>query len=290
MGSEIESLVRTQQRVAHAATLYTVGLDGVRTICLRWAGPFADTSELVDAVEDRALRQANTLGGVHAFQLELADEGGRVLGTEVFRVAAEVWKDGRPITSEPANEGGLLAQLMRFNEGIMRTHVQGSERTLGSALKLLEQANKRADFSEAKFLESLSVIHSVMTGERETQVAMVKAEARAVATKQIGNKIATLLPEVTAAFLSGNAGPSGPMHAAVLKVKNVFSSITEEQLKGILNLLSAEQQLGVFSLMRTLTEEHEKEKAAEKAAAACTETKTGAAAAIGAGGANGAKH
>jgi hypothetical protein len=265
MGQEVEALVRTQQRAALGAKLYTVGLDGVRTPCLTWPGPFDDPLELVEQVEARALRQANALGGVHAFLLELVGPDGAVLGTEFFRVSAESFSDGRSIISEPANEGGMLAQMMRHNEVVIRTGVQGSEKTLQAAHKMIEQVGKRAEYAEAKFLEMLTTLHSVMTGERETQVAMVKAEARATATKQIAGKIASLIPEISAAFVKGNSGPAGAAHAAAISAKGLFSTITSEQLNGILGHLNVEQQMQLFGLMKRLSAEHEQQAAAEAA-------------------------
>lgn len=279
MGAEVEALVRTQQPVAHAAVLYTVGLDGVRTPCLRWQGPFGDTAELVEQIEERALRQANALGGVHAFMLELAGADGAVLGTEFFRVSAESFRDGS-IVSEPANEGGVLAQMMRHTEALMKTHVQGGQINLQAAQKMIETSSRRAEFAEAKFLDMLTTVHSILTGERQAQVDLVKAEARAAATKQIGGKIAMLIPEISAAFLSGTAGPKGAAHAAVLRAKNLFSTITPDQLKGILGLLEVEQQGAMLALLAGLAKEHEAEQKALKAAETATAEKT----------TNGAKH
>ena len=269
MGQEVESLVRTQQAVAHAATLYTVGLDGVRTLCLRWPGPFGDATELIEQVEERALRQANSLGGVHAFLIELAGQDGAVLGTEFFRVSAESFRDGS-IVSEPANEGGLLAQMMRHTEACFKTTVLGGEKNLLHAHKMLETSARRAEYAENKFLDMLSKMHDIMTGERQAQVDLVKAEARAVATKQIGSKIAMLIPELSAAFLSGAAGPKGGAHAAVIRAKNLFSTIRPDQLQGILGVLEVEQQGAMLALLAGLAKEHE----AEQAALAAAEQKT----------------
>lgn len=276
MGAEVEKLVCSQQATAFAATLYTVGLDGVRTLCLRWAGPFPDPRELIEQIEERALRQANALGGVHAFQLELSGATGDVLGTEFFRVSAESFADGRSIVSEPANEGGLVAQAMRHVEAVMKVNVQSTEYGLRSAHKLIEQATRRAEFSEEKMLGMLALVHTMISGERETQVALVRAEARGAATKQIAGKIAMLIPEISAAFLSGNAGPKGAAHAAALRAKSLFSSITKEQLSGILGHLQPEQQMGLFALMKGLAAENEAQQKEEASSAG--------------GGTNGASH
>ncbi|HKY36464.1 MAG TPA: hypothetical protein VJN18_11025 [Polyangiaceae bacterium] len=204
-----------------------------------------------------------------------------MLGTEFFRVSAETWSDGRSIVSEPANEGGVLAQMMRHTEAIMRTGVTGSEKTLQAAHKMIEQTAKRAEFAEAKFLEMLTTVHTFITQERETKVAMVKAEARAEVVKQIGGKITSIIPQISAAFLSGNAGPQGPEYAAALQARELFSSITQEQLQGMLGHLNGGQQMAFFGIMKALAKAAEQQKgAADKPAAA-----TG-----GGNGANGAQH
>jgi len=263
VGAEVEKLIRTQQQGALSATLYTVGLDGHRTVCLRWAGPFDDHAELLEQCEERALRQANALGGVHSFCFEMLDGSGASLGCEFFRVSAESFGGERSLLSEPANEGGVLAQSMRLTEAFARLQVMGAEKQSTITLRMLEASAKRAEFAEGKYLEAIQATHSMLTGERAAEVEMVKANNRGQAQLVIANRVATLIGPVMAAFLSKKGGEQGGLHAAMVGLTGLISSLTAEQLEAIVGHLKPEQAAAMFQLVGTVTTEAEKQKAAD---------------------------
>lgn len=261
MGAEVATLVRSQQAAALVATLYTIGLQGQRTVCLAWRGPFPDPiDDLIEQVEERALRQANALGGVHAFQLEMADAEGRVLGTEFFRVSAEPMGS---IVAEPANEGGVLAQHMRLLEACFRSQVGGSEKLLHQAIKMMERSDARAVHFEDSYLKALITVGDAIRGEREHELEIRKIEAHGKSKEIVARKIAALLPEVTAGVFNRYGGPQGAAHAAAISAKGLFESIDGEQLQAIMNALRPEQQAGLFALMKRLAKEEEARAAQE---------------------------
>lgn len=247
MGSEVDKLIRLQP-AATSAVLYTIGLDGHRTVCQRWSGPFTEPADLYEQVEERALRQANVLGGVHNFLLELLDAKKEQLGTEVFRVGAEGFGE-RSMLSEPANEGGVLAQSMRLTEAFARLQVQGSEKTLNQAHKLLEVMARRADHSENKYLEGLQAIARAHQADRQYEVEAIKATGNAQAKQLVASKLAALIPQVLAAFVGKNAGPKGPAHASALRMKEFTGTLTQEQFESILTVLRPEQQGALAALL-----------------------------------------
>jgi hypothetical protein len=244
---EIDKLIRSQP-AATAATLFTIGLDGHRTVCLRWLGPFADQAELYEQVEERALRQANALGGMHNFMLELVDAKGEQLGTEFFRVGAEGFGE-RSMLAEPANEGGVLAQSMRLTEALARLQVMGSEKNMNAAHKLIDALGRRAEHSETKYLDGIQTIARALAADRASEVEAIKATGNAQAKGVIANKVAALIPQVLASFLSKNAGPQGPAHASALRMKDFTSTLTGEQFESILGVLRPEQQGALAALL-----------------------------------------
>lgn len=258
MGAEVENLIKNQLAGAYSAKLFMVGLDGIRTLCLRWPGPFGDPSELLEQVEERALRQANALGGVQSFLFEMYDNAGQPLGCEVFRLSAEAMGGDRSMLAEPANEGGVVAQLMRQNEALLRTQALvlkeqtvSWKENLRAALNMVEASHKRADFSEGKYLEGLQVISQVLTGESENAVALKKAEGNADAKRLIAGRVAGLLPMVASAFVQ-NGPAKSPAHATLIGAKNLFTSLTQEQIQAFLALLSPDQAAQVFQMMEAV--------------------------------------
>lgn len=263
MGAETEALLRTYEASAASVALYTVSVQGSRSRCTSWTAPF-QWAEVLEAAEERALRQANTLGGVHAFCLEVCDAKGAALGTEYFRVTAEAF-GANAMVSEPANEAGVLAQQMRLTEAVFRTQVLGAEKLLDKAAKMIERADKRAENFESRYVESLNVVASVITGEREFALEMAKVEKHAESKAVLVKKIASMVPVVTGAFLAKNAGPKGAAHASAVRAKGLFETINPQQFRAILELLQPEQQAALFDLMKGLAAEAEAEQQAEGA-------------------------
>ncbi len=258
MGAEVENLIKKELAGAYSAKLFSVGLDGMRALCLRWPGPFDDPLELLEQVEERALRQANSLGGVQAFQFEMYDNGGNALGSECFRLSAEAFSGDRSLLSEPANEGGVLAQVMRQNEALLRTQALTLKETtvswrqnLDAAHRMVEAVGRRAEFSETKYLEGLQVLQKVLTGESEHAVAMKKAEGNAKAKELLAERVAGLLPMVAGAFVQNGPAKSAA-HATLIGAKNLFTSLSQAQIQAFLDLLSPEQRAQVYVMFESV--------------------------------------
>lgn len=256
VAAEIETLIREQQAGAQSAKLFTLGLDGHRTLCKRWAGPFEDMRDLHESVEERALRQCNTLGGIHNFCFELYDGAGNALGSEVFRLSAEALEGDRSMLSEPANEGGVLAQLMRQNEALVRTGVyERKEATVafrevfGAMQKLVALSHGRSDHAEGKYLEAMQTFHKMITGEQQHTVELEKARGNAEAKRVLAEKVSGYIPLLLGSFVKNgpirNAGA-----ATAIGVKNLFESLKAEQVEGILALLTPEQQNALIAMVQ----------------------------------------
>lgn len=258
MAGEVHSLILSQQPTAASAALYTIGLDGHRTLCLRWQGPFSSVEDLNEAVEERALRQANALGGVHNFLFELTAPDGSSLGSEVFRVSAEAMTGDRSMLSEPANEGGVLAQTMRLLEAHARINVQLVKGTQDNLLKQNEMLSRRADASEARYLSGMEVFMQALTGERQAEVEAIRADGNARAKLAIANRIGTLLGPLAAGLLKKQLpGAAGASAASAVNMQTLAGSLTTEQMEGIMQLLTPEQNATLFALLAPVKAEQE---------------------------------
>lgn len=260
MGAEIERLIREQKAGIQSARLFTIGLDGVRTLCKLWQGPFEDMRDLHEEVEERALRQANTLGGVHNFLFEVYDAGGGSLGTEVFRVGAEALEGERSMLSEPANEGGVVAQLMRQNEALVRTGVY-ERKEMTHAFKEVQQAmgkllslsHGRAEYAEGKYLEAMQVFQQAIVGEQKHTLELERARGNADAKRQLAEKVSNYIPYVLGAFVK-NGPLKNASQATAIGVKNLFESLKQEQIEAILGLMTPEQQRALFTVFQSAAE------------------------------------
>lgn len=263
---EIDRLLAKHGEVAYSARLCVLTVDGARVPCDSWAGPFSDEAkrlELLEDVEERALRQANLLGGSHAFWLELFDHEKVPLGTEVFRVSAEATPDGKSLASEPANLPGITAQMMRQNENLHRVVLSHFRDESDRHRAEIQDARARQAQLEDKVFKGIEIVQEALLGEREHQLAIVKANARADLQKELMGSIKGLLPEVAAGVIHKQAG--APAAAAAVGIKGLIDTLTPEQFEGIAALLKPEQQILLVQAMRRIAEADATAKAQEKA-------------------------
>lgn len=257
MSSEVEKVLDRHGATAFAFVLYQVASDGTRVLCDVWKAPFENKAELLEQIEERALRQANVLGGVNTFWVEARDGAERPMGSEIFRVTAEALPGGASIATEPSNEGGAFAQMMRHNEALLRATTLGFDKVLGHALKQLDVQGKRADAMEQRHLSSLEILSKVISGERETQLQLAREEASSKMKEKILTRALGVLPEALAGFMGRK--PEGAAAAAAMSAKGIFSTLTLEQMQHIMGCLNIEQQAALMGLMKRLAAEEEKQ-------------------------------
>jgi hypothetical protein len=260
LGDEVSKLVERHAAQSAVAVLYVIGISGHQRVCERWARPL-DAIALVEEVEERALRQANVLGGVHNFLLELIDDSKQVLGSEPFRVGAENFGGDRSLLSEPANEGGLVAQSMRHTEAANMTLIQGVAQMLTQSTKQLETLVKRANAAEDRGLQMLTVMHKMLSESGAVEAEITKAQGNADVKRAIGGRIANLLPALAAGLVAHKAGPNGAAHFAAHGLSGLAETLTPAQLQGIFALLNDEQRAAFYVAMEGVAKERDAKKA-----------------------------
>lgn len=280
-GSEVEALLNKHGLQARRVKLYLLSLDSTRTPCTHWDGAVEPNStqmiELLEQIEETALRRANVMGGSHAFCLEVLGEDEVTLATEFFRVSAEAMPNGA-IASEPANEGGAFAQHMRHNEALFRLAMSGAQRAENTLTRQNETLARTNLALYEKLFSQMELVHTALTSDREHELAILKQTSRNKLTGIITDQVTNLLPEVASSLVAKKA--SSPALAAAVGMKGLIATLKPDQLAKVAACLEPEQQIVLFSAIKHL--------------AAAEEAKNGpppqpAQAANGAGGTNGAK-
>ncbi len=256
MGEEVAKLVERHAAEAAGAVLYVIGLSGHQRVCERWPAPLSPT-DLVEEVEERALRQANVLGGVHNFLFELVDAQKQVLGSEPFRVGAENYGGDRSLLSEPANEGGLVAQSMRHTEVANELLYRSTNSLLSQANKQLELLVKRSNASEDRSLQMLTVMHKMLSESGQIEAEVKKAEGNADAKRMIAGRLANLLPAIAAGIVAHKGGPNAAAHFAAHGLSGLAETLTPAQLQGIFALLNDEQRAAFYVAMEGVAKERD---------------------------------
>lgn len=256
MGLEIERLIEREKASLRSASLFAIAQNLSKQLLQTWQIPPVSIADLIEQVEERALRQANVLGGSHAFVLESYNEADRVIGSEVFRVTAESLPGGTSIAHEPPNEGGAFAQMMRHNEAQARTGVLQFERFSNASIRLLEASTKHNERLEGRFSDLLARMETLVLGEYHEKIALKKVESDAELKKMMVERLGNVLPEIVGSITGKLTGTPGA--AAAIKAKGAFESIRPEQLETILGCLDMEQKIALLGLMKSLAAEGEK--------------------------------
>lgn len=252
-GTESDELVRKWYAAEEAAAyrLCTVGLDGSQTPIDVWPREIGDV-EIVERIEERAARHANTLGGTHAFLLQVLEEDGKsVLASHAFRVGAEALPGTGALLSEPANAGGVLAQTQRHQEAIMQSTVIAWDKMGRVANQMIERADRRAARSEAAYMRVVELHQELIERSEERKEASKRADRMLEIKADSAKKLTALAPVILESIVQKKA-PEGLDRASAHTARTLFESMTQEQLQGVLSSLDTEQQQIVIHLLKRL--------------------------------------
>jgi hypothetical protein len=249
---------------AAAFRLFVVGLDGTRSLVDVYPIQLG-ALEVLEGVEARALSQANSLGGSHAFQLEAVGEGGAQLGFELFRVTAEALPGGGSIATEPANAGGLVAQTMRHNEALMRSSVLSWEKTTRTQNHIIDRLATRLEKAEATWTRALELVEQASTAQGQREIDMMEAGAKIEMRAAAMEKIAQLAP-VAIDAIAARKDPEGAAEATGANVLRAFvETLNPAQVQHVMGALSPEQQMMLGHVIKRMGPGEPPEKATDEA-------------------------
>lgn len=256
MATEIERMIERHGPHVAVCKLFVLAVDGTKIPCDTWPGPFDSDEkriELREAIEERAQRQADQLGGTHAFWAEMRGLGDDVVATEIFRIAAEALP-GRAgsIASEPSNEAGLFAQLMRHNEVNFRVSLMSFEKVALLQERNLARQQARIDALEQQRIQDMDLVQQAIMGTREHELNVIRESSKAEAKKVLVTQVQNLLPEVTAAVMHKSS--SNPAAAAAAGMKGFLGTLRPDQVQKIFESLDPAQQLVLAQTMKRLAE------------------------------------
>lgn len=246
---------------AERFALLLVNVEGSATFCDAWPASLG-FEEIRDSVEDKAARVAAMGATVCNFMLRAEgvkrQDGTREdLGFESFRVASQVAKTTGALMSEPANEAGLLAQLMRHNETNLRTTFQ----VQGVMFTQQQEEVRRLREQVTQFDERRIELFQLVEGLTTEKAARELAERKEQHTQQLKEKaLNSLLPLLTIAADSvmGKVHPEGAALTAAHMAKDLFSTLKQEQVVEMLKHLEPEQAAQVIRMYRMLVQQENK--------------------------------
>lgn len=173
-----------------------------------------------------------------------------------FRLLGE--SDGSGDGSEPPTEKGFVGQVMRYNEGLMRTSIGMFHTTYGTMQQtIIELTTERAKLAgECAFLRQK--VQELESSESDVMLKVAAQEAADQRKKQVLDTFLPFLPVAASKLLadgginipSGAAG--GGEHPAVLIIREFGKTLEHDptQIGKLMPLLRPEQRMLLMNMLQ----------------------------------------
>jgi hypothetical protein len=143
--------------------------------------------------------------------------------------------DSSPPATEPANEQGLIAQLMRHNEQTQLTMFKVVQSTLGQLASDLENERRQRVSLEARREEVLQLKESLLTESDARQLAREESERRNARIDSLLSGIMQILPGVLSVGVEALARLAAPKEESLVK------SLSDDQVRSLVPILNKRQ-------------------------------------------------
>jgi len=205
---------------------------------------------LAREVYDVAHDHAGAFDGVQRYALAAfygeEIEPGR---TGAFRVSVDAGRDSSS-AAEPTEEAtgrGMLAQTMRHNEALTRFTLQSAETVTRSLAQQLGELRMENSELRTRLHDSMTAVEKAMSEQHNRELESRRFELRSVAQRELVQKIDLLFPVLLNRLSGIRALPAGPGGDTM---RALVSSISQEQLQAIGNVLRPEQAVAFIDVLQ----------------------------------------
>lgn len=166
-----------------------------------------------------------------------------------FAIRMHADNDEEDIFSEPATKQGLLAQLMRHNEAIMRStsHMQASVIT-NMQKTVARQESMINNLVDEKF-NNIVVMERLLSNQQERDIENAKAGHKMELQGQIVNKLMLLAPTIVNKLGKGKLleEKTSPYEQ---QISSLADTLTEEQLGALQKIFTPDQLLVLIDVFK----------------------------------------
>lgn len=192
---------------------------------------------------------------LHAVQAgERGNRGGVMFR---FRVRGDGEED-EGLGDEQPNERGLVAQVMRHNEALMRMATMGAQSTINNLTEQLKNANAEIIKLHAQRQEAFEAVESSKSLQHEREIHLLtvgnQEERKNAAFQKLASKVEVLLP----IMFNKIAGKKVLTEEESSMLTPFIESLTEEQIRRVSQQLSPEQQVALFNIYKGVRDKAEK--------------------------------
>ena len=167
-------------------------------------------------------------------------------------------RGGGELDSEPPTPMGLVSQLMRHNEALMKMAVLGSQQSLNN---LSRENSRLMDQSERGFerqLEFVRLSEEMQSQKVEREAASFEAASKEARKNEFFQKIMMLAPTVINRIAKAPILPETTTPLTEM-IDGFGSSLRDEQIGKLMSILSADQQITLVEILQTIRKKQEAE-------------------------------
>ena len=258
-----------------------------RKIIIRHATPTARIGQVLfsidipnDCPEDAAwddwiTEQVNTIENITQ-----ADADSSITGVEKYSIQTFHGEDNKPsatfsirvrgensdgeddgLLSEPATKSGLLAQLMRHNEAIMRMSTVGTHDILKAMNSTIHKQEEVIEKLLNEKFENLGVVDELISRKHERELEQSKVAHDMEMKEKLFEKSMLIVPLIANKLLSkGNNGQKVlPTETTTIEqeLAALAETLTDDEIKQMFKILSPEKSLVLADLLKSVvTKQH----------------------------------
>ena len=211
----------------------------------------------ISEIEQIAYDDCEDLGGVQRYAL-LPYYGKAQRNRLIFRMAGEE-KDDDAFDSEPANKIGLIAQLMRHNEAIMRSSLGATNNVINQYARTVATLASQNEALNAKHVESMVLMEDLTVQKHERQLQNRREDFQLGMKQEIFKDGKTLLPLVVNRLVGKKVLPEN-VDAKTMAMKGLMESLRPEQIGKVAQQLNPAQQVAFLEFYEMFRGEPEKSK------------------------------
>lgn len=235
-----------------------------------------DITEPVESVIDELMEHAEEDAlavGRGSVRFKVVVEGMKKAGRAAFTLLVpnngDIDSDDIEDIEEAASRKGLMTQLMRHQEKVMKVGLGGAAKAQDTLSKQLDTANKRIQDLEARYMENVKTYEELLSGKHLRDLELRKLDNSERRNEQVAGMLLQGMPLLLNKFLAGKpqqapAGlPSGapapagkPFAEEVTPLEHMLEgflmSFTQDQLQTIMraNLFTPPQLMTFMEIAR----------------------------------------
>lgn len=221
-----------------------------------------DVEEICTGIIEASTLDAEAIGGLQKYYVTATFEN---LGDPINRFAFRINGSGNEdnidtFDSEPANQKGLLAQMMRHTEATHRISAASTGHVIAMQNKIISRQAEQIEQLTGKHIELVETLEELKSERHDRELAAAESMLKQESYKDITQKILMLMPIVANKFAGKKLLPEKTTSGEQM-VKSLMDSIKPNQMGQIQDVFTPEQQmllLQIYENMRKFDSKEEK--------------------------------